>query len=250
MPFLSHSVVITNTPSRPHAEMTSPAARPRRRWSWGRAILIAALMVLFVPPVLVELLPDRPRPVTLSPAPPGRYRVYVADWGYHTSILLQQPPSWRLGALGSETAPFVEFAWGDRRFYMESNHRPDVVFAALFLRTESVAYVEGWRGDPARIARPRALYAREIDAAQLTALAADLDGALLRTDVVARPAPFPQTPHDAGRFYPAHGQYLWWADCNRWTVDRLADAGLARSGLGVVFSGQVADRLLGFTRVD
>ena len=132
---------------------------------------------------------------------------------------------------------------------MDGNHRPDAVFAALFLRTESVAYVESWRDDPARIARARALYGREIDAAQLTSLAEDLEGALRRTDSLVRPAAFPPTPQDAGRFYPAHSQYLWWMDCNRWTVDRLADAHLARGGRGVIFSGQVPGKLIGFVRI-
>jgi hypothetical protein len=229
--------------------MTTAVDRRRRCWSWGRVTLVVLLLILIVPASFVEIAPDAPRPVALPPAPPGTYLVYVADWGYHTSIILQQAPGWQLGSLGSESAPFVEFAWGDRSFYLDSNHRPDAVFATLFLPTESVAYVESWRGDPARIARPRALYARALDASQLTALAADLEGSLRRTDTAVRPAAFPQTPHDAGRFYPAHGKYLWWNDCNRWTTDRLADAHLARGGRGVIFSRQVASQLIGFARI-
>ena len=94
-----------------------------------------------------------------------------------------------------------------------------------------------------------ALYVRDIDAVQLTSLGENVEGALRRTDSLIRPAAFPQTPHDAGRFYPSHGQYLWWMDCNRWTVDRLTDAHLARGGRGVIFSGQVPARLIGFVRV-
>jgi len=77
-----------------------------------------------------------------------------------------------------------------------------------------------WSNDPARAARARALYARDIDAAKLVELAT------------------------------AHGHYLWFTDCNRWTVERLAKAGLARGGLGVIFSGQVARHLIGFHRVN
>ena len=53
----------------------------------------------------------------------------------------------------------------------------------------------------------------------------------------------------AGRFYPGAGAYLWWTDCNRWTVDRLAAAGLARRGRGVIFSGQVKNALIDFFMV-
>jgi hypothetical protein len=218
------------------------------RQLWGRLILIVVCWCWSCRHCWSNSSPTDRIPWA-SPAPAGHYRVYVADWGYHTSIILQQPANWQLGPLGTERAPFVEFAWGDRRFYMDGNHRPDVVFAAVFLRTDSVRYVESWRDDPARIGRPRGLYVRDIDAAQLTSLAEDVEGALRRTDSLVRPAAFPQTPQDLGRFYPAHGQYLWWMDCNRWTVDRLTDVHLARGGRGVILSGQVPGRLIGFVRV-
>jgi hypothetical protein len=64
-----------------------------------------------------------------------------------------------------------------------------------------------------------------------------------------RPAAFPHVAGYKGRFYPGYGVYFWWMDCNRWTVDRLAAAGLAGSGRGVIFSGQIASRLRGFTRM-
>ena len=65
----------------------------------------------------------------------------------------------------------------------------------------------------------------------------------------SRPSPFAPAAGYGGRFYPARGAYLWWNDCNRWTVERLAAAGLARGGRGVIFSGQVARHLVGFRRV-
>jgi hypothetical protein len=220
-----------------------------RRPRWSRLALVAVLLLLIVPPALVEIAPDAPRTVALQPAPAGPYRVYVADWGYHTSVIFQQASGWRLGSLGSEGATFVEFAWGDRRFYMESNYRPDAVFATLLLPTESVAYVQTWSSDPAQVAQPRALYEREVDAPTVTALAAALEGTIRRTPGGERPLPFSAVPGYPGRFYPAHGRYLWWSDCNRWTVDRLASAHLARGGRGVFFSGQVAGRLIGFHQI-
>jgi hypothetical protein len=54
------------------------------------------------------------------------------------------------------------------------------------------------------------------------------------------PDAFPAVSGYARRFYRAHGRYLWFTDCNRWTVERLASVGLAHGGFGVIFSGQVA----------
>ena len=220
------------------------------RLRWRRIVLALVLAVLILPTVYVALAPDRGSPVVL-PAPAARtYRVYVADWGYHTSIIVEQPAGWELGSLGAGSAPYIEYAWGERRFYMESNYRPDVLFAAVFLPTESVTYVESWRLDPARFARPRALYARDVDASQLLALVEALEGTMRRAPDGQRPAPYPAASGYSGRFYRAHGAYLWSHDCNRWTVDRLAAAGIAHGGVGVIFSGQVQGQLIGFRRVE
>jgi hypothetical protein len=215
-------------------------------------LLVGAVALLVVPSLVNELVPDRPATTPLAIAPPsgGPYRVYVADWGYHTSIILEQPAGARAGPSGREDARFVEYAWGNRRFYMESDYRPHSVFAALFLPTESVVYVAAWNAAPDSIARPRALYVRSVDAAQLRALLLSLESQFRPTTASpARPDAFALVAGYGGRFYPAYGRYLWWNDCNRWTVERLHAAGLARGGRGVLFSGQVASRLSGFRRV-
>jgi len=225
--------------------------RPRHgRARWGPLVLVVLGLIVVVPPIIVSIAPDPNVAATVPTAPPGTYRVYVADWGYHTSIIIQQPTTWHLGSLGTEGAPFVEFAWGDRRFYMESNYRPDALFATLFLPTDAVAYVASWTTDPARAAHARALYERDVDAAQLARLVAVLEGTIRRSASGERAAAFPAVRGYAGRFYPAHGRYLWFTDCNRWTVERLASAGLAHGGAGVIFAGQVAGHLIGFHRVN
>jgi hypothetical protein len=214
--------------------------------------------VIAVPPIVTELAPDRPpardRGDAAAPTPPdGGYRVFVADWGYHTSVIIEQPPGARRGPVGRERARFVEYAWGDRRFYMESDYRPHSVFAALFLPTESVVYLAAWDTAPdSAPARPRALYARTVTGPQLSALVTAVERQIRPASTGgdhrdrARAPAFAPARGYTGRFYPAYGRYLWSNSCNRWTADRLAEAGLARGGRGVIFSGQVAARLAGF----
>jgi hypothetical protein len=218
------------------------------RWlrpAWRVAVL-AVLFLVLGPPLYVLLARDTRPPLALPPVPgPGPYRVYVADWGYHSSIVVEQPPGWRLGPPGEESAPFLEFSWGDRRFYMESNYK--AIFATLFLPTESVMYLDGQRLPPQGSGGARAVFVRTVDAATLRALLTELERSFVRAPSGQRPALSPQARGYSGRFYPAHGAYLWAGDCNWWTVERLRGAGLAGSGAGVVYSGQVADRLRGFT---
>jgi hypothetical protein len=214
-----------------------------------RAALLLLAAFLALPPLLSELARGPARATAVPPAPPGRYRVYVADWGYHTAVIFPQPAGWRLGPPGQEGAPFVEAGWGDRRFYMESDYRPHALVTTLLLPSEAVSYLAAWDAPPEQAARPRALYVRDVSADTLRALAASVEGSIRRGAGGGRARAYGSVQGYAGRFYPAHGHYGWWDDCNRWTAERMAAAGLATGGAGVIFSGQVAGRLLGFRRV-
>ena len=214
--------------------------------------MLALLAFALVFPLLyrVTVPPPAPAPLASLPMPAaGRYDVYMTDWGYHTAIVVRQPAGWTLGPPGREAAPWIEYAWGDRRFYRDSNYRPHSVYATLFLPTASVTYVAARNHPPTPGGGPRAVWHREVDAPTLRALVAELEGSMPRDASGRRLAPSPPVAGYAGRFYPARGSYLWTRDCNAWTVDRLAAAGLATRGWLVVFSGQVAGHLRGFTQV-
>jgi hypothetical protein len=204
-----------------------------------------AFMLVFPLAYALAVAEDRGADVAVPDVPAGQYRVFVADWGYHTAIVLEQPRGWRLGPIGEEGAPFLEYAWGDRRFYMESDYRPHAVFATLALPTSSVLYVDG-RPDPPRLGGARAVYARAVDAPTLRRVIVELERSFARAPDGTRRASYAAVPGYAGRFQPARGRYLWTRNCNWWTVKRLAAAALAGSDAGVVFSGQVAGRLEGF----
>lgn len=211
--------------------------------------LAAILVFLLVFPLAYALVVPEERGAELAvPAPPsGRYRVLVADWGYHTAIVLEQPRGWSLGPTGEEGAPFLEYAWGDRRFFMESNYFPHAVFATLALPTASVLYLDG-RSDPPALGGARAVFSRTVDAATLHRLIRELERFVPRAPDGTRVASFVAVPGYEGRFYPARGRYLWTRNCNWWTVERLRAASLAGGSGGVIFSGQVSGRLRGFGR--
>ena len=195
-----------------------------------------------------EQRPQLPANASLPMPVAGSYRVFVADWGYHTAIIVEQPRGWRLGPPGEEAAPFLEYAWGDRRFYLESDYRPHSLFATLVLPTETVTYLDG-RPNPPRLGGAEAVVVRTVDAATVRALLMELERSIRRDVYGARHRAYPVTAGYGGRFYPAHGAYLWARDCNWWTVARLAAVGLAGSATGVMFTTQVPGRLRGFTEM-
>ena len=211
-----------------------------RKWIRGCVCLVAVLVL--GPALFVEFGQDRPMPPALTvPIEAGPYSVYVADWGYHTSIILQQPSGWKLGPDNLPTAAYVEFAWGNRAYYMSAHPSAVAGLAALLIPSKSVTYVAAWAtaADLLR-AGARRVVVRRVTGATLQALAENLGATLDRR------VEFSAVPGYAGRFYASGERYLWWYDCNRWTVDQLARSGLATGGRGVVFSGQVAGRLRGF----
>jgi hypothetical protein len=215
--------------------------------------------MLFLP-VLLELvgrplqqaivLPEpRAHLAPLPQPPPGPYTVLVADWGHHTSIVVQQPPGWRLGPPGAEAAPFLEVAWGDRRYFHGRDRSPQALVAALFLPTDSVLFLAG-HPDPPRLAGTVAVRERQVEAPTLHALLTALERSARRNPAGERLPALPRLPGQAGRFFPAHGAYLWTRNCNWWTVQRLQEAGLATGPIGVVVAAQVPGRLLGFRPID
>jgi hypothetical protein len=216
------------------------------RYIVGVLSSVLAFGIVF-PTLYAALTPENRGPILSLPAPaPGTYRVFVADWGYHTAVIVEQPRGWQLGPPGEETAPFLEYAWGDRRFYYESNFRPHAVFAALFLPTESVLYLDG-RPDPPRLGGARVVVMRRVSADTVRGLLEQLEHSIRHAPNGTRLAALAPAAGYGGRFYPADGAYLWTRNCNWWTVTRLAAVGLAGRAAGVVFTGQVPSRLRGFT---
>ena len=225
------------------------------RWLARLVLALLAFALLFPPLWAAATREDVPPPRDPASLPATgdasrAYRVWVADWGYHTSIVVEQPASWRLGPPGREAAPFVEWAWGDRRFYRDSDYRPHAVYATLVLPTASVVYLAGRDEPPSTSRGARGVWSRTVDEGTLRRLVAELERTI-RRDASGTPgvrvAPTPPVAGYPGRFYDAHGRYTWARDCNWWTAERLARVGLASGASGVVFSGQVAPRLRGFT---
>lgn len=205
-------------------------------WACSSAYILA-----FTPP---------PGPVALQPLDgSSTRRVYVMAWGHHSSIFVEQPPGWRLGPEGNETAPFVEYGWGDRSFYMESNFAPTALFASAMLPTESVVYVCGHELPPNETVIGADVIVRDCTAAELTRLITVLEGQMVRTADGGRPAVFPATPEYPGRFYPGRESYVIWWNCNMWTVRMLAESGFDASPFGVVWKSQVCGRVRGFTQL-
>src|SRR5262249_46346506 len=154
---------------------------------------------------------------------------------------------WSLGPEGDDSAPFVEYGWGDRSFYMESNFAPHALFASAFLPTASVVYVCGHKIAPNEEVVGGDVYVLDCDAARFERLVRVLEAQMSRLADGSRPRAFPATPEYPGRFYPGREYYVIWWNCNTWTVRMLDEAGFDVSPAFVMATNQIGGRLREFT---
>jgi len=240
------------------AEIEPVSARWRRRLRAAFSkryrpvrIVVGVALLFGLPWLYIQLFTPPVGPVELPPiADSARVAVYVVGWNYHSSILVEQQPSWRLGPEGNESARFVEYGWGDRRFMMESNYWPHSLFATLFLPTESVMYVRGLDDLPEEGTWARFVRKREVQGGQARELLTILEEDFVRASNGSRTRAFPPVEGYAGRFYPAREYYVIWSNCNSWVLRELRAAGFDTSPAGVVLEEQIPGRLHEFTSVD
>lgn len=223
--------------------------RPTKRLVGRTALAFVTLLAIAIglPALFMAIATPPPEGVALPVADPAaRHRVYVLAWGYHSSIFVEQQPGWRLGPVGSEDARFVEYGWGDRSFYMESNYCPDALFASAFLPTPTVVYVRGHDRPPNEFVVGGDIRVRECSSVETLRLIAVIEEQMNRLPDSSRPEPFPPATGYVGRFYSGREYYVVWWNCNEWTARMLANAGLASSSVLVGSPGQVIGRLEGF----
>ncbi len=212
----------------------------RFRWLWIPGLYVA-LCWLFIAAATPS-----PGPVKLPPAPQGEYRVWVLGYGYHTAIFIEQPPGWKLGPLGKEAARFVEFAWGDRGWFYDSDMSHLSGANAILIPSRTVFYVAGYDKPPAEAWPGLPLAERAFNGEELRVLAHTLEQCCLRTPQGDRVEPLPISPEYAGRFYPSREFYIGWHSCNHWTIEQLRKSGQNVSELGVITQRQAFARLGGW----
>ncbi len=185
------------------------------------------------------------RPVTrYEGVAPATETIYMAALGWHTEIGLRADLiTARLAALEREfpDARYFMFGWGERGYYMAPNPGFVDLLRAL-VPGPAVMLVRGLRRSPAETFGATDVYAVPVSREGVDRLSQylwryldkDGQGELRR----AGDGPYPESA-----FYAAGGTYDIGNTCNTWTAEALNVAGLPVSATGVVFAGQVVDRV-------
>ncbi len=245
---------LRDTPSPDRANPTVGAARgapARRLRSWaaslpGRRIAAAAvataLLSACAAPISSASKP--PSPATVADAPGADHIVHVVRRGWHAGLIVERAALLRAGlpaeAADFPAAAFLEFGWGDRRYYMAPDPTPGMALRAALTPTRAALHVEP-RAHPPAGATPDTL-AVPLSDADFARLAHALSETFeRRPGETATPLAPGQRP--GARFYAATGRFHLLNTCNTWIARTLAAAGVAIDPSGTATAGDLMRRL-------
>jgi uncharacterized protein (TIGR02117 family) len=173
--------------------------------------------------------------------------VLVAHDSWHAGIVLRKAdiPIDSLPELADfPDAEFVEFSWGDKDYFPDSDAGVFTAIKAAFWSSGSVLHVVGFSGNPKSFFR-----SGELVALRLTpnAHARLLD---YISHTFSRPSSRDRTEASAGlfsysRFYPATHKFSLLKTCNTWVAEALKSAGLPVSPGHVMTANSLATQLAG-----
>jgi uncharacterized protein (TIGR02117 family) len=153
--------------------------------------------------------------------------IFIVQRGWHTGVLIPAAdwPNRRWRLLQEFTAvDFLEFGWGDERFYQAEENTVGVAVRAALWPTPSVIHVIGLASNGPTDAQANDIVPVRVSAEGLRALTAGIEREF------AGEQPIPNGPEVSwapapNRFYDAKRTFYFPRMCNWWVAKRLEDAG-------------------------
>ena len=178
-------------------------------------------------------------------AEPRTRTVHVLSNGWHTAVIVPRAAAAATGLLPEAAhfpdANYLEFGWGDRKYYPAEEATLGLTLRAALVPTPAIMHMAG------RARLPETGEGREVVRAPLTE-----DGFRALVGAVAesfeRPEGGPAAPVGPGlypqsRFYAATGRFHLFNTCNTWTARVLRAGGVPISPAGVITAGDLMERL-------
>ena len=174
--------------------------------------------------------------------------VYVVKRAWHTGVAVAAADwpdrDWSVLADFPDSR-YLEFGWGDARFYQAEEETWWMAVRAAFFSTSSAVHVIGF-DHPTR----KALLADEVIEVHLSdeglsKLAASIAAEFEQTAPVSMGIPLRATP-EPNKFYPAKRRFYFPRMCNWWTTKRLQDGGCPVAAWSVLTANRVIREAKGF----
>jgi uncharacterized protein (TIGR02117 family) len=161
--------------------------------------------------------------------------IYVLDNGIHASIVVPVQNGgldWSefialdsVSRRGSPPYHYLEFGWGEKRFYINTPEWRDlrmrILIPALFWPTSSVMHVTGLRRAPSA----RKNESVKLDACSYANLVNFIQGSFVKED--GQKVFVADGYYNDDGFFKAHGRYHLFNTCNNWVAQGLQEAGIS-----------------------
>ncbi len=188
---------------------------------------------------------------TSSPLRQEKQQIFVTSNGWHTGIVLKR------NYLSLENMPeiadlpqaeFVEFGWGDAKFYPAKEATVRITLAAALMPTVAVMHVVGLPAEPSQYFTraevvPLSLGKQDLD--RLIAFIAD------SFDRKSKPRadPIASGLYKSSYFYPANGKFHLLNTCNSWTARALQAGGFKIKMVGTIQAESLMQQVRFLNRV-
>jgi hypothetical protein len=169
--------------------------------------------------------------------------IYVVRRGWHTGVALptNEWPNRSWAVLGDfPGVAYLEFGWGDERFYQADSSTFWMGSRAALWPTPSVIHVIGLDEPVPETAQARDIVELRIPADRLQALATAIEKEFAAPEPVPTGSTLRLDPKPNG-FYAGRERFYFPRMCNWWTASRLRDAGCDVAPGTVLFASRVID---------
>lgn len=188
--------------------------------------------------------PDAPTPAD-TPKAPRTNRVYVANHGWHTGLIVP------FGALNRvvpglqdrfDSGTWYEVGWGDQGFYQADQVTATLALRASLRSSGTVLHLVSLADDPRAYFGNSELLAVCLASGELASLLQFVAASFAR-DRSGAPQPLGPGIYGDSEFYRGAGRYHLFNTCNRWTATALQSAGLDIDPHFKLTAGSVMDYL-------
>lgn len=174
--------------------------------------------------------------------------VYVIKRAWHTGIAVAAAdwPNRNWSVLADfPQSRYLEFGWGDARFYQAEEESAWLAIRAAFFSTSSAVHVIGFQ-DPT----PTALLADEVIEVRVSAeglrqLAQSIEEEFAQSAPKPNGSSLEATPRP-NKFYAAKRRFFFPRMCNWWTARRLNEGGCPIAAWSVVSANRIVREARGF----
>jgi len=174
-------------------------------------------------------------------------RVHVVSHGWHTGIILEAKKLNRQIPLLAERFPkagFYEVGWGDAGFYQARKITATISLNAVFLPSDTVVHVVGFKGDPAEHFPTSEVRNVSITDEGLKNLCDFIDSSFAK-DQASNPIQSTVGLYGDSQFYQGEGKYHLFNGCNKWTAKALQSGGVDIEPALKITSSSVMDEIVG-----